>query len=239
MKRLAIELGGNAPLVVLDDADLDQAARAIVFGRYLHQGQICMSTNRVLVDAKVHDALVEKLVPLVQALPYGDPADPRTVVGPLVTQKAVDGVVAKIAKAKADGARMLVGGEVQGRVVPPHLFVDVDPASALAHEEMFGPVLPILKFHTDDEALAMANDTEFGMASAVFSRDVARAQRFAMGLDAAMTNINDQTVQTDIYGPFGGEKNSGQGHFNGEWIIEEFTRPHWVTQQDTSRVYPF
>ncbi len=238
-KRLALELGGNAPLVVLDDADLDQAARAIVFGRFLHQGQICMSANRVLVDAKVHDALVDKLVPLVQALPYGDPADPRTVVGPLVTQKAVDGVVAKIERARQDGARMLVGGAAQGRVVPPHLFVDVDPASALAHEEVFGPVLPVIRFDGDAEGLAMANDTEFGLASAVFSRDVARAQRFAMGLDAAMTNINDQPVQTDIYGPFGGEKNSGFGHFNGEWIIEEFTRPHWVTVQNTPRVYPF
>lgn len=239
LKRLSLELGGNAPLVVLDDADLDQAARAIVFGRFLHQGQICMSTNRVLVDAKVHDALVDRLVPLVQSLPYGDPADPRTVVGPLVTQKAVEGVLQRIEKAKADGARMLVGGAVKGRVVPPHLFVDVDPASALAREEMFGPVLPILKFSTDEEALAMANDTEFGMASAVFSGDVARAQRFAMGLDAAMTHINDQTVQTDIYGPFGGEKNSGFGHFNGEWIVEEFTRPHWITQQNTPRVFPF
>lgn len=239
MKRLGLELGGNAPLVVLDDADLDQAARAIVFGRFLHQGQICMSTNRVLVDAKVHDALVDKLVPLVQALRHGDPTDPKTVVGPLMTQKAVDGVVEKIERAKAEGARMLVGGPVVGRVVPPHLFVDVLPTHTLPHEEIFGPVLPVIKFNSDAEALAMANDTEYGLASAVFSRDILRAQRFALGLDAGMTHINDQTVQTDIYGPFGGEKNSGQGHFNGEWIIEEFTRPHWVTQQDSPRVYPF
>lgn len=239
IKRMGLELGGNAPLVVLDDADLDQAARAIVYGRFLHQGQICMSVNRVLVDAKVHDALVDKLVPLVKALPYGDPSDPGTVVGPLMTQKAVDGVVRKIEKAGADGARLLVGGEVKGRVVPPHLFVDVLPTHSLPHDEIFGPVLPIMKFATEAEALAMANDTEYGLASAVFSRDVVRARRFALQLDAGMTHINDQTVQTDIYGPFGGEKNSGLGHFNGEWIIEEFTRPHWVTQQDTPRVYPF
>jgi aldehyde dehydrogenase (NAD+) len=106
MKRLGLELGGNAPLVVLDDADLDQAAKAIVFGRFLHQGQICMSTNRVLVDAKVHDALVDKLIPLIKALPFGDPSDPKTVVGPLMTKKAVDGVVEKIEKAKSEGARI-------------------------------------------------------------------------------------------------------------------------------------
>ncbi|MDF0642630.1 MAG: aldehyde dehydrogenase family protein [Nitrospira sp.] len=192
---------------------------------------------RVLVDAKVHDALVEKLVPLVRALPYGNPADPKTVVGPLVTRKAVDGVFAKIERVKAARARMLVGGPAQGRVVPPHLFVDVDPTHALARQEVFRPVLPVMRFRTDDEA--MATDTEYGMAGAVFSPDVARAQRFAMGLDAAMTNINDQTRQTDIYGPFGGEKNSGFGRVNGEWIIEEFTRPHWVTQQDIRRAHLF
>lgn len=239
MKRMGLELGGNAPLVVLDDADLDLAAKAIIFGRFLHQGQICMSTNRVIADAKVHDALVERLVPLVNALPIGDPADPKTVVGPLMTKKAVEAVVEKIEKAKAEGARMVIGGEAQGNVVPPHLFVDVKPHHELANVEIFGPVLPIIKVSGDKEALALANNTEFGLASAVFSGNLRRAERFADGIEAGMTNINDQTVQTDIYGPFGGEKNSGMGHFNGEWIIEEFTRPHWITRQLTPREYPF
>ncbi|RYE33294.1 MAG: aldehyde dehydrogenase family protein [Hyphomicrobiales bacterium] len=239
MKRIGLELGGNAPLVVLDDADLEQAAKAIVFGRFLHQGQICMSTNRVIVDAAVHDALVDKLVPLIKALPFGDPANPQTVVGPLMTKKAVEGVIEKIEKAKSEGARMLIGGQVAGNVVPPHLFVDVMPEHELSNVEIFGPVLPIIKVSGDAEALDLANNTEFGLASAVFSRDIRRAERFANGIVAGMTNINDQTVQTDIYGPFGGEKNSGFGHFNGEWIIEEFTRPHWITKQVLSRDYPF
>lgn len=239
MKRLGLELGGNAPLVVLDDADLDQAAKAILFGRFLHQGQICMSTNRVIVDAKVHDALVDKLVPLIKALPCGDPSDPKTVIGPLMTKKAVDGVIEKIEKAKAEGARMLIGAPAQRNVVPPHLFVDVKPEHELPNVEIFGPVLPVVKVSGDKEALALANNTEFGLASAVFSGDVRRAERFAQCIEAGMTNINDQTVQTDIYGPFGGEKNSGQGHFNSEWIIEEYTRPHWITQQDEPRSYPF
>jgi aldehyde dehydrogenase (NAD+) len=239
IKRLGLELGGNAPLVVLGDADLEQAARAIVFGRFLHQGQICMSTNRVLVDASVHDALVARLVPLIQALPFGDPADPNTVVGPLMTQRAVQAVIKKIEKAKAEGATMRIGGPAQGRVVPPHLFTEVLPHHALPNDEIFGPVLPVIRFGSESEALALANATEYGLASAVFSRDVARARRFAHGIEAGMTHINDQTVQTDIYGPFGGEKNSGLGHFNGEWIIEEFTRPHWITCQDEPRRYPF
>lgn len=239
VKRLGLELGGNAPLVVLDDADLDLAARAIVFGRFLHQGQICMSTNRVIVDAKAHDALVDKLATRIRALPFGDPRDPRTVVGPLMSAKAVQGVVAKIERAKAQGARALVGGPAVGNVVPPHLFVDVKPDHDLPNDEIFGPVLPVIKVEGDAEALALANRTEYGLSSAVFSRDLSRAQSFAHGIRAGMTSINDQTVLTDIYGPFGGEKNSGLGHFNGEWIVEEFTRPHWITTQGEPRPYLF
>ncbi|MCW5625124.1 MAG: aldehyde dehydrogenase family protein [Burkholderiales bacterium] len=239
MKRLGLELGGNAPVVVLDDADLDLACDAIVFGRFLHQGQICMSTNRVLVDAKVHDALVDRLAARIRALPYGDPRDPNTVVGPLMSAKAVDGVVAKIERAKADGARMIVGGPPIGNVVPPHLFVDVQPDHALPNDEIFGPVLPVIRVDDEAAALRLANATEYGLASAVFTADPTRGQRFAHGIRAGMTSINDQTVLTDIYGPFGGEKNSGLGHFNGEWIIEEFTRPHWITRQTSPRTYPF
>ena len=131
MKRLGLELGGNAPLVVLEDADLDQAAAAIVYGRFLHQGQICMSANRILVDGAVHDALVDRLKPRVEALVHGDPADPATVAGPLIHARARDAVLARIAQAKADGATMLVGGDPMGLVVPPHLFVDVRPEHAL------------------------------------------------------------------------------------------------------------
>ncbi|NQD94336.1 aldehyde dehydrogenase family protein, partial [Pseudomonas sp. CrR25] len=136
IKRLGLELGGNSPVVVLDDADLDLAANAIVFGRFLHQGQVCMSTNRVLADASIHDALVDKLRARISELPFGDPSDPRTVVGPLMSERAARGVLAKIERAKAQGARMLVGGPAQGNVVPPHLFVDVRPEHELSRDEI-------------------------------------------------------------------------------------------------------
>lgn len=239
IKRVALELGGNAPLVVLDDADVELAAHAALVGRFLHQGQICMSTNRVIVDAKVYDRFVAALQARVEKLPYGDPSDPATIVGPLINGKQLDAVLTKIEGAKKDGARLLVGGAPQGNVLPPHLFVDVDPTWEIAADESFGPVLPVIKARDEAHALALANASEYGLSSAVFTRNFARGLRFARGIRAGMCHINDITVDDQTNAPFGGEKNSGLGRFNGEWAIEEFTRVQWVTMQTEPRHYPF
>ncbi|MGM8063187.1 aldehyde dehydrogenase family protein [Vogesella indigofera] len=239
IKRVALELGGNAPLVVLDDADIEQAAQAAVVGRFLHQGQICMSTNRVIVDARVHDAFVAALKARVEKLPYGDPANPANIVGPLINGKQLDGVLTKIEQAKKDGATLLVGGAPQGNVLPPHLFVDVDPSWSIAADETFGPVLPVIKARDEAHALALANASEYGLSAAVFTRDYARGLHFARGIRSGMCHINDITVDDQTNAPFGGEKNSGLGRFNGEWAIEEFTRAQWVTLQFQPRPYPF
>jgi aldehyde dehydrogenase (NAD+) len=239
IKRVALELGGNAPLVVLDDADVELAAHAAVVGRFLHQGQICMSTNRVIVDEKVHDAFVAALKARVEAIPYGDPSDPKTIVGPLINAKQVADVVGKIERAKQDGATVLVGAPVQGNVVPPHLVVNVDPTWSIAVDETFGPVLPVIKARDEAHALELANASEYGLSSAVFTRDLERGVRFARGIVVGMTHINDITVDDQTNAPFGGEKNSGLGRFNGEWAIEEFTRAQWVTLQSKPRPYPF
>ncbi|MDC7696381.1 aldehyde dehydrogenase family protein [Vogesella indigofera] len=239
IKRVALELGGNAPLVVLDDADIEQAAQAAVVGRFLHQGQICMSTNRVIVDAKVHDAFVAALKARVETLPYGDPADAANIVGPLINGKQLDSVLTKIEQAKKDGATLLVGGAPQGNVLPPHLFVDVDPSWSIAVDETFGPVLPVIKARDEAHALALANASEYGLSAAVFTRDYARGLHFARGIRSGMCHINDITVDDQTNAPFGGEKNSGLGRFNGEWAIEEFTRAQWVTLQFQPRPYPF
>lgn len=239
IKRVALELGGNNPSVVLDDADLEVAVRANVLGRFLHQGQICMSTNRVIVDAKVYDEFVARFVEHVRGLKYGDPKDPSVAIGPVINQRQLGGHLAHIEGARAAGARQLLGGEAEGLVLPPHVFVDVDNAMAIARDELFGPIVPIIKVNGEEEALKVANDTEFGLSSAVFTRDRERGVQFARKLEAGMTHINDHSVHDAPTGPFGGEKNSGIGRFGGEWIIREFTSDHWVTIQHRPVAYPF
>ena len=239
LKHVALELGGNAPFVVLDDADLDQAVRAAAFGRYLHQGQICMSTNRIIVDARIYDAFVERFVAHVGALRYGDPDSIETAIGPVISQRQLNGMLKIIAAAKAAGIKQVLGGEPQGLVLPPHVFVDVDNSSELAQSELFGPIAPIIKAKDEADALRIANDTPFGLSSAVFTRDEGRGLRFALQVEAGMTHINDITVNDDPNNMFGGEKNSGIGRFNSDWIVAEFTRDHWISVQHTPRDYPF
>lgn len=239
LKHVGLELGGNAPFVVLDDADLDQAIRAAAFGRYLHQGQICMSTNRIIVDAKVYDEFVEKFVAHVKTLKYGDPDLNETAIGPVINKRQLDGMLEKIAAAKQAGIKQILGGEPEGLVLPPHIFVDVDNSSELAQSELFGPIVPIIKAKDEADALRIANSTPFGLSSAVFTRDEGRGLRFAMQIEAGMTHINDISVNDDPNNMFGGEKNSGIGRFNSDWILAEFTRDHWISVQHTPREYPF
>ncbi|MGC3818553.1 aldehyde dehydrogenase family protein [Acinetobacter sp. G11] len=229
LKRIALELGGNAPLVVLDDADLDLAVELAVIGRFLHQGQICMSTNRVIVDAKIYDTFVEKLVIRAKNIAYGDPQQEDTLIGPMINVAQVEKIKQIIAQALQEGTRLIVRGEIQGNIIPPHIFIDVNPESCLAQEESFGPVLPIIKAQDEAEALRLANDTAYGLSSAVCTSDLERGTRFAMQIDAGMTHINAITVADQPNAPFGGEKNSGLGRFNGQWILEEFSRTHWLT----------
>lgn len=239
LKKLALELGGNGPLVVLDDADVDLAVRAAVFGKFMHQGQICMITNRILVDAKIHDEFVEKFVARVRGLKVGDPKEEGTVIGPIINQKQLDGLVKEIYRAKEQGAKQLEGGEPKGLLLPPHVFVDVKNEMDVARKEMFGPIASIIKVSGEDEALRLANDTEYGLSSAVFTRDIERGVQFALRIEAGMTHVNDSPVNDLPNNPFGGEKNSGLGRFGGDWIVDEMTSDHWITVQHAPRPYPF
>lgn len=231
LKPVGLELGGSSPLVVLDDADLDRAVGAAVIGRFLHQGQICMSTNRIIVDAKLYDSFLERFVAAAKAVKCGDPSEPDTLIGPIINRKQLDELLAQIKTARAEGARELLGGEPTGLVLPPHIFADVTTDMKIAQQEVFGPVVTVFKAQGDEDALRIANDTEYGLSSSVFTRDERRGVRFALGVRAGMTHINNITVMDLANCPFGGEKNSGIGRFNSDWAIEKFTRDHWITVQ--------
>lgn len=229
IKRLALELGGNAPLVILDDADLDLAVELTIMGRFMHQGQICMSTNRVIVDASIHDAYVEKLLERVKTVAVGDPNLEETIIGPIINQSQVEKHQQIIQSAKEQGAELVYEGGIEGNLVYPHIFTGVAPESPLAQEESFGPILPVLKARDEAHALKLANDTRFGLSSAVCTSNIEHGVHFTEQLDIGMTHINGISVADQANAPFGGEKNSGLGRFNGRWIFEEFTRIHWLT----------
>ncbi len=238
IKRVDLELGGNSPFVVLDDADLDQAIEAAVFGKFLHQGQICMIVNRIIVDDRVHDAFVEGFANRIRSLKVGDPDHSDTMIGPIINQSQFDGLTRRIHDAKASGARQIVGGEPQGLVLPPHVFVDVANDMPLAHEEIFGPIAPVLRVRGEEEALHVANATEYGLSGALFTRNIERGVRLAQRMEIGMVHVNDQPVNDLPNNPFGGEKNSGIGRFNGPWGIEAFTTDQWITVQHVPRQYP-
>ncbi|AIL62312.1 4-hydroxybenzaldehyde dehydrogenase [Pseudomonas alkylphenolica] len=239
LKHVALELGGNSPFVVLADADLDQAVNAAVVGKFLHQGQICMAINRIIVEDSVYDEFVNRYAERVKSLPYGDPSKPETVVGPVINAKQLAGLQDKIATAKSEGARVMVEGEAQGNVLPPHVFADVTADMEIAREEIFGPLVGIQRARDEAHALELANSSEYGLSSAVFTSSLERGVKFARGIRAGMTHINDIPVNDEPNAPFGGEKNSGLGRFNGDWAIEEFTTDHWITVQHAPRRYPF
>nr|WP_238985506.1 aldehyde dehydrogenase family protein [Nitrosococcus halophilus] len=239
IKKVALELGGNGPLVVLDDADMDTAADAAVFGKFINQGQICMIANRIIVHQAVHDEFVHRFVERVKTLKVGDPKEADTVIGPIINKQQCEGIMAHIESARQEGAKELLGGAPKGLLIPPHIFTGVTMAMRIAREEIFGPVAPIIKVKDEAEALRVANDTDAGLTGAVFTRDENRGLAFALQMEVGMAHLNDQPVNDLANNPFGGEKNSGLGRFGGDWIIEEFTTPQWVTVQHTPRQYPF
>ncbi|MBH0007491.1 aldehyde dehydrogenase family protein [Psychrobacter sp. SWN149] len=239
IKQVALELGGNSPFVVLKDADIEQAVKAAAFGKFLHQGQICIAINRVIVEDEIYDDFVERFLAHVKTLNVGDPNKQDTAVGPIINEKQVKSLKEKIAKAQEEGAKMILSGEIEGQVVPPHIFTEVTREMDLSRNEVFGPLVGIIRAKDEVDALSIANDSMYGLSSAVFTADMQKGLRFARGIRAGMTHINDISVNDESNTPFGGEKNSGIGRFNGEWVLEEFTRTHWISMQNEPREYPF
>ncbi|HNP52706.1 MAG TPA: aldehyde dehydrogenase family protein [Nitrosomonas nitrosa] len=239
LKRLELELGGNGPFVVLNDADLERTVEAAVFGKFLHQGQTCMSVNRFIIDDRIHDEFVERFADRVRQLKAGDPDAPDTMIGPIINQFQLKDLQKRIQDAVLSGAQQMVGGKAQGLVLPPHVFSQVTNQMPLAQTESFGPIAPIIRASNEMDALNIANDTDLGLAAAVFTQDVERGLRFAQQLESGMAHINDQPVNDLPYSPFGGEKNSGIGRFNGAWAVAAFTTDQWISVQHITRLYPF
>ncbi len=239
LKPVLLELGGKAPMVVLDDADLDAAVDAAAFGAYMNQGQICMSTERLVVDAKVADAFVGKLAAKVRTLRAGLPGAEGCVLGAMVGREAVDRVRALIDDALGKGATLVAGGQFDGTIMQPALLDHVTPAMRIYRDESFGPVVGVVRVHSVEEAVTVANDNDYGLSSAVFGRDVNRALAVARQIDAGICHVNSATVQDEAQMPFGGVKGSGYGRFGGKAGIDAFTELRWVTVQTTPAHYPF
>jgi acyl-CoA reductase-like NAD-dependent aldehyde dehydrogenase len=234
-----LELGGKAPLVVLDDADLDGAVNAAVFGAFLFQGQICMSTERFVVDEKVADAFVEKFAARAAEVSVGDPAtDPSCIVGPMVTPGNGNRLNAMIDDAVAKGAKVVVGGKADGAAMPATIVDHVAPGMTIYDEETFGPITTVVRVSGVDEAVRVANDTEYGLAAAVFGRDTHRAFQVASQIDAGHVHVNGATVQNEAQAPYGGMKASGYGRFDGRAVIDEFTELKWITIEQADQPYP-
>lgn len=239
LKPVLLELGGKAPLVILDDADLDAAVNAAAFGAFMNQGQICMSTERIVIDAKVADVFVAKFKAKAAFLTAGDPASGNVVLGPMVSRAAATHIEDLARNAEEKGAELVLAPQVTHRAVVSAAVIDqVTPVMRLYSEESFGPIVAIVRVNGDDEAVRVANDTEYGLSAAVFSQNITRALDVATRINSGICHINGSTVADEAQMPFGGTKASGYGRFGGKAGIAEFTDLRWITIE-TKPQYPF
>ncbi|WP_419689987.1 NADP-dependent succinate-semialdehyde dehydrogenase [Burkholderia theae] len=224
VKKASMELGGNAPFIVFDDADLDAAVKGAIASKYRNAGQTCVCANRLLVQDSVYDTFIEKLSVAVQSMSVGDGFEEGVAIGPLIDEHAVAKVMEHVDDAISKGARVVVGGKRHqkgGNYYEPTILADVTPSMRIFREETFGPVAPIFRFSTDDEAIALANDTEFGLASYFYSRDIGRVLKVAEALEYGIVGINEGLISTEV-APFGGVKESGLGREGSKYGIEDY-----------------
>jgi acyl-CoA reductase-like NAD-dependent aldehyde dehydrogenase len=239
LKRVVLELGGYNPLIVLADADLDYAVNATAFGAFLHQGQICMSARRIIVERPIADEFAERLAAKTAGLKTGDPKEHDTIIGPLITERALSTVKSRVDDAVAQGARVLAGGQAVGSCFQATLLADVPLDSELAQVETFGPVAAIEVVDSPDAAVDRANATAYGLAAGILTSDPDRGLALAERLESGIVHVNDQPVGDEPQMPFGGVKDSGWGRFGGTAAMHEFTELRWITVQSGTHPFPF
>ncbi|MBP0443658.1 aldehyde dehydrogenase [Roseomonas sp. SSH11] len=239
LKPVLLELGGKAPMIVLEDADLDEAVKAAAFGAFMNQGQICMSTERLVVVDSVADEFARRFADFVATLPVGDPRTGTVFLGSVVDEASAVKVERLIEDAVGKGATLLGGGARKGTIMPASIIDRVTPDMAIYAEESFGPVVAMIRVKDAEEAIRVANDTEYGLSAAIFTKDVARGLALAQRIESGICHVNGPTVHDEAQMPFGGVKASGYGRFGGRAGIAEFTELRWITVETQPGQYPF
>ena len=239
LKPYTLELGGKNPLIILADADMEYAVKSTIFSAYLHQGEICMSADRIIVERPIAETFAQALAGMVPHLPIGDPSDPNMFIGPVISDAQVKKIDDHVKDAVAKGARLLAGGRYEGRLYQPTVLADIKPDMKIYYEETFGPVASVIAVDSAEEALAVANDTSYGLSAGVITRDLEKALFLGEGLEAGMVHVNDGTIDADACCPFGGCKGSGIGREGGRYSVEEMTEVKWLTIQKAGRQLPF
>ncbi len=238
LKPCLLELGGKAPCVVLEDANLDEAVKAAAFGAFMNQGQICMSTERIIPVAAIADDFTRRFAEKARSMASGDPREGKTPLGAVVDRRTVEHVNALIDDAVAAGARVLAGGKAEGVIMPATVIDGVTPKMRLYREESFGPIVAIIRAADEAEAIRVANDSEYGLSASVFTGDAARGLRVARQIHSGMCHINGPTVHDEAQMPFGGVGASGYGRFGGAAGIDQFTELRWITIETAPGHFP-
>ena len=238
LKKVALELGGKDALIILDDADMERALNAATFGCFMHQGQICMSVERIIVDQAVAGEFTERFVEKVKTLKVGNPREMANVIGPIINQKQLDKIHGQVTEAVEQGARLLTGGTHEGLFYRPTVLTNVKSEMRVFQEETFGPVAPIITVSGVEEAIAVANNSEYGLSAGVITRDEEKGLAVAQRLQTGIAHVNDSSVNDEPHVPFGGMKNSGLGRHGGRASVEAFTELRWLTLERGGQHYP-
>ena len=228
-KDVALEMGGNNVMIVLEDADITRAAQSAAAGKFMNSGQVCMAVNRFIVMDSVYDRFVEELTAVASSLKCGDPSNPETVIGPLINNKQVENVEKLLQASIAAGAKVTLEGKTEGNVIYPWILTEVTNDMPVAANEVFGPVCSVIRVHSAEEAVTLANDTEYGLSGCLWTKDVYRGMQIAKQIQTGNMHINDHPISAESHVLFGGEKSSGRGRTGGQWFINTFTKERMIT----------